>query len=374
MVPLTGWQELPEERMLEEADAFLARMRRRRTVRDFSDRPVPREVIERCLLAAGTAPNGANRQPWHFVAVGSPDVKRRIREAAEEEEREFYSGRAPPEWLDALAHLGTDEHKPFLERAPWLVAIFGESYEVADDGRHLKNYYVTESVGIATGMLITALHHAGLASLTHTPSPMKFLNDVLGRPRQREAVPDPGGRVSGRGRHGSGHHQEAARGDRDVPGMTSTTEPMTSSQEQPVRAMERVLGRVRGARPGPTLLCIAGLHGNEPAGVLATRRVLEHLAPRAGRMVGDFVALAGNRRALTAKRRFLDRDLNRAWTDKRLARLRSEIARDALEAEDLEQVELLDAIEEVVSAARGPGVRARPAHHVRGRRSVHRLR
>jgi len=168
--------------MLEEADAFLARMRRRRTVRDFSDRPVPREVIERCLLAAGTAPNGANRQPWHFVAVGDPGMKRRIREAAEEEEREFYGGRAPREWLAALEHLGTDEHKPFLETAPWLVVIFAESYEVADDGHHVKNYYVTESVGIATGMLVTALHHAGLATLTHTPSPMKFLNRLLDRP------------------------------------------------------------------------------------------------------------------------------------------------------------------------------------------------
>lgn len=182
MVPLPGWEEMPVERMVEEAQAFLDRMRRRRTVRDFSDRPVPREVIERCLLAAGTAPNGANRQPWHFVVVGDADVKRRIREAAEAEEREFYSGRAPQEWLDALAHLGTDEHKPFLERAPWLIAIFAESYEVGDDGQHVKNYYVTESVGIATGMLITALHHAGLVTLTHTPSPMKFLNDVLGRP------------------------------------------------------------------------------------------------------------------------------------------------------------------------------------------------
>jgi len=182
MVALEGYPLLPHHRMLEEAEAFLARMRRRRTVRDFSNRPVPREVIERCLLAAGTAPNGANRQPWHFVVVGDPEMKRRIREAAEEEEREFYGGRAPREWLDALEHLGTDERKPFLETAPWLVVIFAESYEVAPDGRHLKNYYVTESVGIATGMLVTALHHAGLATLTHTPSPMKFLNRLLDRP------------------------------------------------------------------------------------------------------------------------------------------------------------------------------------------------
>lgn len=182
MVPLEGYEERPVEEMREAAERFLAHMRRRRTVRDFSDRPVPREVLEACLLAAGTAPNGANRQPWKFVAVSDPEVKRQIREAAEEEERAFYNGRAPDEWLEALAHLGTDEHKPFLERAPWLVVIFAESYESADDGRRLKNYYVTESVGIATGMLITALHHAGLVTLTHTPSPMKFLNQVLGRP------------------------------------------------------------------------------------------------------------------------------------------------------------------------------------------------
>jgi len=182
MVPLEGYAELPPEQMRVEAEAFLERMRRRRTVRDFSDRPVPREILESCLLAAGTAPNGANRQPWRFVAVGDPETKRRIREAAEVEEREFYGGRAPREWLDALAHLGTDEDKPFLERAPWLVVIFAESYEVTPAGDRLKNYYVTESVGIATGMLITALHHAGLATLTHTPSPMRFLNEILCRP------------------------------------------------------------------------------------------------------------------------------------------------------------------------------------------------
>lgn len=182
MVPLVGYEELTPERMAEEARGFYERVRRRRTVRDFSDRPVPREVIETCLLAAGTAPNGANRQPWRFVVVGDPETKRRIREAAEEEERAFYGGRAPAAWLEALAHLGTDEHKPFLERAPWLVVIFAESWEPGPDGEKIKNYYATESVGIATGILITALHHAGLATLTHTPSPMKFLNEVLGRP------------------------------------------------------------------------------------------------------------------------------------------------------------------------------------------------
>ncbi len=168
--------------MRRRAEAFLARMRLRRTVRAFSDRPVPRGVIELCLQAAGTAPSGANRQPWRFVAVGDPAVKRRIREAAEEEERAFYGERAPDEWLEALSALGTDEHKPFLENAPWLIAIFAESYEVTGGGEHVKNYYVSESVGIATGILVTALHHAGLVSLTHTPSPMKFLNHILGRP------------------------------------------------------------------------------------------------------------------------------------------------------------------------------------------------
>ena len=168
--------------MLERAEEFLTKARKRRTVRDFSDRQVPRGVIECCILAAGTAPNGANRQPWHFVAVADPKIKRRIRALAEEEEREFYGGRAPPEWLEALAELGTDEHKPFLEMAPWLIVIFGESYKLLPDGKKTKNYYVTESVGIATGMLITALHRAGVATLTHTPSPMRFLNEALGRP------------------------------------------------------------------------------------------------------------------------------------------------------------------------------------------------
>ncbi len=181
-IPLPGYEPLSERETQRRAREFLERMRRRRTVRDFSDRPVPREVIELCLLAAGTAPSGANRQPWRFVVVGDPDVKRRIRAEAEEEERTFYRERAPEEWLEALEHLGTDEHKPFLERAPWLIAVFAESYEVAADGGHVKNYYVSESVGIATGLLITALHHAGLATLTHTPSPMKFLNRILSRP------------------------------------------------------------------------------------------------------------------------------------------------------------------------------------------------
>jgi nitroreductase len=164
------------------ADAFYALMRSRRTVRAFSPEPVPRHVIEQCVLAAGSAPSGANLQPWHFVIVGDAAVKRRIREAAELEEREFYAHRAPQEWLDALAPLGTDAEKPFLEVAPYLIAIFSQSYGVLPDGRKVKNYYVQESVGIATGMLITAIHHAGLVSLTHTPSPMGFLNTILNRP------------------------------------------------------------------------------------------------------------------------------------------------------------------------------------------------
>lgn len=182
MVPLTGYATPSSQRMTEDARAFLERVRTRRSVRDFSDAPVPREVIERCIEAAGTAPNGAHRQPWRFVAVGDPALKRSIREAAEEEERAFYGGRAPQEWIQALAPLGTDHRKPFLERAPWLIAIFAESHGRAGDGSPVKNYYVTESVGIATGILVTALHLAGLATLTHTPSPMKFLNRILERP------------------------------------------------------------------------------------------------------------------------------------------------------------------------------------------------
>ena len=168
--------------MRRRAAEFAAEMERRRTVRHFSDRAVPREVIEDCVRAAGTAPNGANRQPWHFVVVTDATAKSRIREGAEREEREFYEHRAPQDWLDALAPLGTDEHKPFLETAPCLIAIFAESYSIGPEGGKLKNYYVSESVGIATGFLIAALHHAGLVSLTHTPSPMGFLNEILGRP------------------------------------------------------------------------------------------------------------------------------------------------------------------------------------------------
>jgi nitroreductase len=168
--------------MVARATIFSDALRRRRTVRDFSDAPVPREVLEPCLLAAGSAPNGANLQPWHFVVIGNPAIKREIRVAAEEEERSFYAERATPEWLEDLAPLGTDAEKPFLERAPWLIAVFAERWRSMPDGRRRANYYVPESVGIATGFLIAALHHAGLATLTHTPSPMGFLNRILDRP------------------------------------------------------------------------------------------------------------------------------------------------------------------------------------------------
>ena len=177
--PLSSYIEYPVEEMRQRAASFRKQMQRRRTVRHFSDRLVPREIIEECLLTAGTAPNGANLQPWHFVVISDPKVKHEIRVAAEEEEKEFYSRRAPQEWLDALAPLGTDERKPFLETAPYLIAIFGKNHSELADGRKVKNYYVNESVGIATGMLIAAIHNAGLVSLTHTPSPMGFLNDIL---------------------------------------------------------------------------------------------------------------------------------------------------------------------------------------------------
>jgi iodotyrosine deiodinase len=180
--PLSSYIEYPVDEMKQRATSFRKDMQRRRTVRQFSDRPVPREIIEECLLTAGTAPNGANLQPWHFVVISDPKVKHEIRVAAEEEEKEFYDRRAPQEWLEALAPLGTDANKPFLETAPYLIAIFGKNHSELADGRKVKNYYVNESVGIATGMLITALHNAGLVSLTHTPSPMGFLNDILNVP------------------------------------------------------------------------------------------------------------------------------------------------------------------------------------------------
>lgn len=201
-VPLASWVERPPEEMRERARSFYEEVRRRRTVREFSDRPIPPDVVEDCLRAAGTAPSGAHMQPWHFAVVRDPELKRRIRVAAEAEEREFYEHRAPPEWLAALRRLGTDARKPFLEDAPCLIAIFARSYGVDDDGERFKHYYVQESVGIATGLLITALHHAGLVTLTHTPSPMGFLASLLGRPENERpflllvaGYPAPGARV-----------------------------------------------------------------------------------------------------------------------------------------------------------------------------------
>ena len=180
--PLDEYCEYPAEEMLARVREFYLDAKRRRTVRHFSDRPVDREIIETALLAAGTAPSGANLQPWHFAVVSGATTKRRIREAAEAEEREFYAHRASQEWLDALAPLGTDEHKPFLETAPYLIAVFLQKFGRLPDGRKVKHYYPAESTGLAAGMLISALHRAGLATLTHTPSPMKFLNEILGRP------------------------------------------------------------------------------------------------------------------------------------------------------------------------------------------------
>jgi len=182
-LPLAAYREYPPEEMRRRAADFYAGLGRRRTVRAFSDRPVPRKVIEDCLRAAGTAPSGANMQPWHFCVVGDPAVKRQIREAAEEVERAFYERRASEEWLDALAPLETDASKPFLEAAPYLIVIFGQRHGLDAKGNKVQHYYVSRSVGIATGMLIAAVHNAGLVSLTYTPSPMNFLNEILDRPQ-----------------------------------------------------------------------------------------------------------------------------------------------------------------------------------------------
>ena len=181
-IPLPRFAPVPNEQLKERLTEFRKMMLQRRTVRDFSSQPIPRAVIEECLRVAVSAPSGANLQPWHFVAISDPALKREIRTAAEEEERQFYKHRAPAEWLEALQPLGTDWRKPFLEIAPWLIAIFSQPYRLSPKGKKTKHYYATESVGIATGFLISAIHHAGLASLTHTPSPMAFLNRILQRP------------------------------------------------------------------------------------------------------------------------------------------------------------------------------------------------
>lgn len=182
-IPLPPRAPMSDAERIDAAAGFAQELSQRCTVRDFADTPVPRELIEHCLRAAGSAPSGANQQPWRFVAVSDAALKRRIREGAEVEEREFYERRAPDEWLQVLAPLDTDADKPFLETAPWLIAIFYERFGLDPEGNKHKRYYPQESTGIATGLLIAALHRAGLATLTHTPSPMGFLNEVLGRPR-----------------------------------------------------------------------------------------------------------------------------------------------------------------------------------------------
>ena len=182
-IALPGYEEYPIEEMRKRLGDFYDDMNRRRTVREFSDRPVPRDIIEDALRAAGTAPSGANLQPWHFVVVSGAETKKRIRDAAEVEEKEFYEHRASAEWLAALEPLGTDTNKPFLETAPYLIAVFLQKFGYLPDGRKVKHYYPVESTGLAAGILITALHRAGLVCLTHTPAPMAFLNEVLDRPK-----------------------------------------------------------------------------------------------------------------------------------------------------------------------------------------------
>ena len=184
-LPLPDRVEKSDDAMRQAARDFYDTMTKRHTVRDFSDRSVERSVIEDCVRTAGSAPSGANHQPWHFVAIRDADFKHRIRLAAEEEERKFYAG---DEWLKALEPIGTNDDKPHLDKAPWLIVIFAQRWGEFDDGTRFKNYYVPESVGIATGFLLAALHHAGLVSLTHTPNPMKFLNEMLGRPASEKPV------------------------------------------------------------------------------------------------------------------------------------------------------------------------------------------
>ncbi|WP_371193920.1 nitroreductase family protein [Glaciecola sp. SC05] len=180
--PLSDFIEYPQEQMRARSLAFYEDIKRRHSIRKFSDRPVSQDIIENCIKAAGTAPNGANHQPWHFAAIQSADVKRQVREQAEVHEQRFYEGSAGDQWLDALKPLGTDAQKPYLEHAPWLIAIFSQKKGGVEEGQKQQNYYIHESVGIATGFLITALHHAGLATLTHTPKPMSFLSKICQRP------------------------------------------------------------------------------------------------------------------------------------------------------------------------------------------------
>jgi len=176
------FQKITFEEMDYNASQFFQKVSSRRSVRDFSSDDFPIDIIKNCIKSASTAPSGANKQPWHFVIVKDPIIKRKIRKAAEIEEKEFYGGRAPKEWLDDLNQFGTDWNKPFLEEAPYLIVVFSKKFDINDDGTNTKNYYVSESVGIASGLLLTALHNAGLVTLTHTPSPMAFLSDILNRP------------------------------------------------------------------------------------------------------------------------------------------------------------------------------------------------
>jgi iodotyrosine deiodinase len=187
-VPLPDRVQRDEASALDEAQRFLAYMRKRHSVRDYATRPVPEAIISACIAAAGTAPSGANHQPWHFVAISDPVMKARIREGAEEEEQSFYAGGAGDEWLAALEPIGTGVAKPHLTDAPWLIVVFAQRYGMTEDGTRYKNYYVPESVGIATGLLITALHHAGLVCLEHTPNPMKFLGALCSRPEHEKPV------------------------------------------------------------------------------------------------------------------------------------------------------------------------------------------
>lgn len=187
MIPLT-FDRLPLEETLAQARTFFEEMNRRRTTRHFSPEPVPREAIEWAIRTAGTAPSGAHQQPWTFVAISDPDLKRQIREAAEQEEYSFYHGRAPDEWLEAVSPLGTDEHKTHLTDAPWIVVLFRQAYGVREDGTRQTHYYAQESCGIAAGLFIAAIHRMGLVTLTHTPNPMTFLAELLGRPANERAM------------------------------------------------------------------------------------------------------------------------------------------------------------------------------------------
>ena len=185
-IPLKNFHTFSEKEMIERSENFLNLMSTRRTIRTFSSQPIPKNVIENAIKIAGTAPSGANMQPWFFAVIKNPKIKEVIRNEAEKEEKEFYTKRAPDEWLKALEQFGTDEHKPFLEKAPYLIVVFEKKFDKDTKNEIIKHYYTKESVGIAAGMLITALHNSGIATLTHTPSPMNFLNKILDRPKNEK--------------------------------------------------------------------------------------------------------------------------------------------------------------------------------------------